>query len=94
MSRGRTILITCYFPRSVQLAVITSGIGGFGETVAPGQTGLLVPPSDPDAMASAIAAATGDSPAVHAMEVAARRVFERECCTERTVERLAEVLGS
>jgi len=35
--------------------VIATDLGGFRETIVDGVTGLLVPPGDPDALASAIA---------------------------------------
>jgi glycosyltransferase involved in cell wall biosynthesis len=34
--------------------VITTEVGGLAETVRPGETGLVVPPADPDALAEAI----------------------------------------
>jgi glycosyltransferase involved in cell wall biosynthesis len=34
--------------------VITTGVGGLAETVAPGKTGFVVPPEDPEALAAAV----------------------------------------
>jgi glycosyltransferase involved in cell wall biosynthesis len=36
------------------LPVITTRVGGLAETVVPGETGLVVPPEDPPALAEAI----------------------------------------
>ena len=39
---------------------IASNVGGFPDLVKPGETGWLVPPKDPDALARAIGDALGD----------------------------------
>ena len=41
-------------------AVVASAVGGIPEVVSDGETGLLVPPDDPDALAAALNALIGD----------------------------------
>ncbi|HVY15190.1 MAG TPA: glycosyltransferase family 4 protein [Rhodopila sp.] len=45
-----------------RLPVVATQVGGFPEMVADGETGLLVPPNDPDALAAALASLL-DAPA-------------------------------
>src|SRR5205085_7244813 len=40
--------------------VVASRVGGLGEAVVHGETGLLVPPADPGALAAALARLIGD----------------------------------
>jgi glycosyltransferase involved in cell wall biosynthesis len=42
-------------------AVVASGVGGLGDAVVDGRTGLLVPPGDADALADALAKVLGDA---------------------------------
>ncbi len=68
--------------------VIAAEIGGLGELVDDGVTGMLVPPGDADALAAAIIRLAGDLPAAEAMGEAGRRRaldhFLQERCTDRT----------
>jgi starch synthase len=41
-------------------AVVASAVGGIPEVVSDGETGLLVPPDDPDALAAGLNALIGD----------------------------------
>ena len=60
------------------LPVVATRVGGNPELVAEGQTGMLVAPADPDAMADAMAAYAGNPSLVAAHGAAARRrVLER-----------------
>ena len=54
------------------LPVVGTNIGGISESLDQGVTGLLVPPEDPDALASAVNSLLGDSTACYKMGQAAR----------------------
>ncbi|MEQ6901074.1 glycosyltransferase family 4 protein [Nocardioides sp. YIM 152588] len=51
--------------------VVASAIGGIPDMVVPGETGLLVPPHDPAAIADAVAGLLADSPRSQALGAAA-----------------------
>jgi len=60
------------------LPVIGTSVGGLVEVVADGQTGLLVPPKNPEALAGAIRRLMADEPVRRQMAAAARaRAFDR-----------------
>jgi glycosyltransferase involved in cell wall biosynthesis len=71
-------------------AVIASSVGGLPEIVVDGETGLLVPPGDPGALAAAIRTLVTDPERVVAMGAAGRRraleAFAQARCTQRTSE--------
>ena len=52
--------------------VVASGVGGVLEIVRQGETGLIVPPSDPAALASAICRLMADASFAHHLGDAAR----------------------
>jgi glycosyltransferase involved in cell wall biosynthesis len=68
--------------------VVAAEIGGLGELVEDGVTGLLVPPGDADALAAALVRLAGDLTGAAAMGEAGRRRaldhFLQERCTDRT----------
>ena len=63
---------------AVGLPVVASAVGQVPEIVVGGQTGLLVPPSDPEALASAIDLLTADADLAARMGAAGRDLVERE----------------
>ena len=70
--------------------VIAASIGGLEDLVREGETGLLVPPGDADALAEAMLALANDPARAAAMGLEARRRaierFPEARCTERTEE--------
>jgi alpha-maltose-1-phosphate synthase len=54
-------------------AVVASKVGGIPEVVADGETGLLVPPDDPEALAEALNALARDPERANAMGEAGRQ---------------------
>jgi glycosyltransferase involved in cell wall biosynthesis len=81
------------FPRSVLeamragLPVVASDVGGVRESVAHGDTGILVPPEDPQSLAAAIDRLL-TAPTVRArLGENGREVFERRFRLEHTVEK-------
>lgn len=74
--------------------VIASHIGGLPELVRDGDTGFLVSPRDPHALARAIAALYADAPRCAAMGSRAHAVSVAEYGPERHYARLREIYAS
>jgi glycosyltransferase involved in cell wall biosynthesis len=68
--------------------VIASAVGGLPEIIADGETGLVVPPADAEALAEAIVALAGDLPRAAEMGAAARVRALEEFTPERCVRRV------
>jgi glycosyltransferase involved in cell wall biosynthesis len=75
-------------------AVVASSVGGLPEIVADGETGLVVPPGDADALARAIVGLATDPSRVRAMGEAARRRALAEFRQERCTDRIEELYGA
>jgi glycosyltransferase involved in cell wall biosynthesis len=71
--------------------VIASRVGGIVETVHDGETGLLVPPGDPDALAQAIVNLLRDPQARERMGLRGRQVALGEFGVERLADGLAKL---
>ena len=78
--------------------VIASAVGGLPEIVDDGRTGLLVPSSDTDALATALRGLAGDAARTAALGAAGREralaEFSQARCTERTAELYRQALGA
>lgn len=59
-----------------RLPVVATNVGAVGEVVADGKTGLLVQPSDPEALAAAIATLVDDEQLRTRLAVAGRKRFD------------------
>jgi len=55
---------------SFKLPVVATNVGGFPEIVQNGETGILVPPRDPDALADALCTLLDDPARARAMGLA------------------------
>lgn len=77
--------------------VVASAVGGIPEVVLHGETGLLVPPADPEALAAAILRLLGDPGALRQMGEAgrerARKSFSREAFLQAHRDLYGELLG-
>ena len=73
------------------LAVVGARAGGIPESVADGETGLLVPPADARALARAIAELLRDAPRRRAFGAAGRRRARAAFSADRMVEETAAV---
>jgi len=77
--------------------VVASAIGGVNEVVVDGETGLLVPPGDPDALAAGIRRVLSDPALAERMGAAgklrAHREFSAETMIRRTTELYEKLLG-
>ncbi len=67
-------------------SVVATAVGGIPELVRDGVTGLVVPPSDPDALATAIHRLLRDSALRHALGAAAREHVVAKHSSARLVE--------
>jgi glycosyltransferase involved in cell wall biosynthesis len=67
------------------LPVVATDVGSVREAVLPGETGWIVPPEDPDALAAAIREVLGDPDRARAMGERARRIGEQQFRIEATV---------
>ena len=80
------------------LPAVATTAGGADEIVTDGETGLVVPPADPDAVADALSSLATDRDRLARMGRAARRRFEAHPDWPATVERvrsfLADVAGT
>ncbi len=68
--------------------VIGTSIGGIPELVADGETGRLVPPGNPEALAAALARTAADAQGAAAMGRAARARIERDFASAAAVARI------
>jgi glycosyltransferase involved in cell wall biosynthesis len=73
--------------------VVTTNHNGFRETVADGETGLLVEEHDVDGMAAAMLSLLNDPERAEAMGRAGRARVEALFTRERTATRLREIMG-
>jgi glycosyltransferase involved in cell wall biosynthesis len=74
--------------------VIATNTAGLTEYIDHGKTGLLVPPSDPSALASAIKSLLDDSALASAIGTEARRVYQQRYSRDEFVKRLASTFRS
>ncbi|MCX6626692.1 MAG: glycosyltransferase family 4 protein [Candidatus Solibacter sp.] len=85
------------FPRSVLealragLPVVASAVGGIGEAVADGASGLLVPAGNPAALAAAVHKLLADAELRERMGAAARASYERRFRLEYMVDSTAAI---
>jgi glycosyltransferase involved in cell wall biosynthesis len=79
------------------LPVVATRVGGIPEVVADGETGLLVPPGDVEALAGAAGGLLADDAGRTDMAISARkraeRLFDINRAARQTVELYQEVLG-
>lgn len=78
---------------SQKIPVVASGVGGLPEIVLDGETGLIVPPRDAKALASALCRLCADAGLRQRMGEAGRRRVENELHIRNTIESYAELFG-
>jgi glycosyltransferase involved in cell wall biosynthesis len=71
--------------------VVATAIGGTDEAITSEESGLLVPPKDPAALASAIRRLQADPPFARGLAAAARARVEREFSSEATARNVMRV---
>ncbi len=75
--------------QSQRLAVIATGISGVPELIKDAETGLLVPPNDPDALSKAIQSLISDAPRRHRLAEAGFRHVHARFAMEAGIADLA-----
>ena len=75
------------------LPVITTTAGCAGEIVEDGRNGLLLPPDDPDALASAIARLLADAPLRASLAAGGRETLRTRLSPSETIGRLSDALS-
>ncbi len=76
------------------LPVVATDVGGNEEVIVAGETGLLVPPRDPDALAEALVLLLKDPERARAMGAAGRARVEQSFTVEQMVARLQTLYTS
>ena len=76
------------------LPVVASAVGGVPEQVVPGQTGLLVPPGDPQALAGALNRLLEDQQQAARMGCAGRARVERDFSLAEMVRRTEQLYAA
>jgi glycosyltransferase involved in cell wall biosynthesis len=71
--------------------VVVSALGGLLDQVVDGETGLLVPPGDSSALASAIRRLAGDAELRASMGIAARARFDSEFRSDVVIDRIESI---
>jgi glycosyltransferase involved in cell wall biosynthesis len=71
--------------------VVATDVGGCRELIASGETGVLVPPGNPEAVADALLGVLADPERAARQAVAARRRIEREFTLAAMVEKTSRV---
>jgi glycosyltransferase involved in cell wall biosynthesis len=79
---------------AVRLPIIATDVGGNGEIIRDGSTGVLVPPSDPSALAQAIVGLLQQPARAQALADAARVWVRTEGSLEAMAERYAGLYGA
>ena len=78
---------------SCAVPVVTTRVGGIPEMVADGETGLLVAPGDPEALAAALRRLVGDPALARRLGDAGRRAIETTYSWEAVATRIVDLYG-
>ncbi|WP_019139661.1 glycosyltransferase family 4 protein [Noviherbaspirillum massiliense] len=84
-SRREALSLTLLEAAAFGLPIVAADVGGIGEAVADGETGLLVPPEDPAALAEAIGRLLDDADLRRRMGKAGRERYEKRFSLESMV---------
>jgi glycosyltransferase involved in cell wall biosynthesis len=92
-SRFEGLCLAVIEAQAAGVPVVATPVGGIRETVVDGETGLLVPPGDPAALAVGIRRLIEDRPAAEAMAAEARRRVRKRYSVERMVAETLRLYG-
>ncbi len=73
---------------AMERPVVATGAGGVSEIIRDGETGLLIPPRDPQALAEAVMALLNEPSRASAMASAGRRLVEKDYPLEVMLQKL------
>jgi glycogen synthase len=90
-SRWENLPYACIEAMACARPVVASRVGGLSETIADETDGLLVPPDDPSALASAISRLLDDRSLADRLGAAARTAIEARFATRAVAEQMAQV---
>ena len=93
-SRAEGISNTLLEAMACGLPTIATDVGGNGELITEGETGWLVPPENPHAMAAAMERISNDSSLRQAMSAAARKRVETNFSLDVMVRNYLQVYDS
>lgn len=90
-SRREAFSLTLLEASSFSLPVVASNVDGNVEAVADGETGILVPPEDPESLAKAVVTLLDDASLRRRMGVAGRRRFEQRFSVGTMIQGVLDV---
>lgn len=79
---------------AMEVAVVSTHVGGIPELIESGQTGILVPEKDPGALATAIEQLLRDPVRRHALARRGRNVVRQRFDREQTIQQLVEIFAA
>jgi glycosyltransferase involved in cell wall biosynthesis len=93
-SRSEGLPLAVLEAMAAALPIVATRVGGVGEAVIDGQSGLLVPPEDPSALAGAVGRILGSADRGAGFGREARARAEREFSLEAMARRYAELYAA
>lgn len=90
-SRSEGFCVAAHEAMQAGLPVLASRVGEMANSILPGVTGALVPPGDPEALASALARCLANPADLHSMGVASRERLLAQYSASRFRETAAEI---
>jgi glycosyltransferase involved in cell wall biosynthesis len=88
---SETLGVAALEAEAMEIPVVASAVGGVGEAVLDGDTGILVPPREPEALATAILGLAAAPERAQAMGRRARRFVQEHYEWRGCVERMEEL---